>query len=47
MGKATYETLINIFLCYPIFLDDVLDDMICLINAYVIFTLDNFNVEEI
>ena len=47
MGKVTSGNLLHLFLCYPIFLDDVIDDLICLINTDTMFTLDNVNVEEL
>ena len=34
-------------LCYPILLDDVLDDIIFLINNDAMFTLDYVNIEEL
>ena len=32
-------------LCYPILLNNVFHDMICLVNADSIFTLNSVNVE--
>ena len=36
-----------IFLCCPIFLNNFLDDMECLINADALLTLYNSDIEEI
>ena len=41
------EILIHIFICYPIFLNDVFNDMICLINTYSVLTLEYVYVEDI
>ena len=47
LEKVNYETLLHLFLCPPILLDNVIDDMICLINTDYMLTLDYVNVEEI
>ena len=47
MVKMISETLLNIFICSPFFLDDALDDMICLINTDSILTFDHGNFEDI
>ena len=35
------------FLCSPILLNNILDDMICMINTYSIFTFYDINIEEL
>ena len=47
LGKVTSETLLHNFICYPIFLDDVLDDIIFLINTDSMFTLSEVDIEEL
>ena len=42
-----WERYLIFCLCYPILLDDVIDDMIYIINTDSMFTLDDVNVEEI
>ena len=45
--KVVSETLPLIFPYDPIFLNDILDDMIGLINCFTMFTLDDGYIEEI
>ena len=40
-------TLLHLFICYPILLNDILHAMICLVNTDFISTLNNVNVEEL
>ena len=34
-------------ICYPIFLNDIIDDTICMINADIMLTLDDGDIEKI
>ena len=45
LEKATYENLLHIFLCYPILLGDVIDDMIYLVNTDIMFNLYDVDIE--
>ena len=47
MVKVISETLLHLLYFSPIFLDNVIDYTICMINTYDMFNLDNGNVEEI
>ena len=47
LENVTSETLPHFFICYPILLDDVLDDMICMFNTDAMFTLDDVNKDDI
>ena len=42
--NVTYESLLSIFLCSKILLDDVLDDMPFMINIDAMLTLDDVNI---
>ena len=47
LEKVISKTLLHIFSFPPILLDDVLDDIICLINTDAMFTLDDSGIGEI
>ena len=42
--KVTSKTLLRIFLCSPIFVDGVLDNMIFRINTDTMFILDDVSI---
>ena len=47
IGKGDFWNLTSYFYLFQIFLDDVFDDMTCLINTDSISTLDDINIEDI
>ena len=47
LERVNFENLLHLFLGFPIFLDDVIDDMICLIDNDALFTLDDINVMKL
>ena len=47
MENASSETLSLLLYFYPMFLDDVTDDMICLENTDAMLTLDDVDIEGI
>ena len=47
LEKVTSETPPHIFICYPIFLDDIIDDMICMVNTDTMFVLGYVDIKEL
>ena len=46
-GKGESWNFTSYFFCSPIFLDNVFDHIICLVNTDLMFTLDHDNVEDL
>ena len=47
LEKAISEDLPHIFLCHPLFLYEIIDNMRCLINDYAMLTFDDVDTKKI
>ena len=48
IGMGNFMKLDVLFcLCYPIFLNNFLDDMVCMINDFAIVTFHNDDIEDL